>query len=171
MRLEYSLTLADFKAARVLHRRQRFSRRLIPWIGPILLAVSIIGFLLGSLISNLQLASQSLGLAAGAVVFTVGMPISTAFSIRRSYNRLFHAGQKERRSEIELNNEFITRRLTGMSELKVLWTGVYDFVQNDRVTLIYTNKDCFLIIPSHAMSADQRSELDDLVARHIMKRA
>jgi hypothetical protein len=170
MRLEYTLALADFKAARALHRRQKLSRRLIPWTGPILLVISITGLIAGSLMPNLTLASQSFGGILCAIVLTVGMPIQNALGIRRSFNRLFHAGHKDRRSVIEIDDEYIARQLSGMSELKVLWTGVYDFIQDDRVALIYTNKDCFLIIPSQAMSSDQRTELDSFVARHAKRR-
>jgi hypothetical protein len=30
--------------------------------------------------------------------------------------------------------------------------------------------DCFLIIPARSMSSDQRTELNDLVARHVVKK-
>lgn len=170
MKIEYELTLADFKAARAIHRRQKLSRRLIPWMGPILLAISVIGFVAGSVIPNMQLASQSFGLAAGAIVLTIGIPLSNTLGIRRSYNRLFHADKKERRSILEMNDDWISRRLSGMSELKVLWSGVYDVIQNDRIALIYTNKDCFLIIPMRSVSPDERSEINSLFARHLQKR-
>jgi hypothetical protein len=170
IKLEFTLTLADFKAARALHRRQKLSRRLISWAGPILLVISIVGLVAGSLMSNLTLASQSFGGVACAIVLTVGMPIRNALSVRRSFNRLFHTGHKDRRSAIEIDDEHISRQLSGMSKLKVLWTGVYDFIQDDRVALIYTNKDCFLIIPSQAKSRNQCAELDSLIARHVVKR-
>ncbi|MGA7339743.1 MAG: YcxB family protein [Terracidiphilus sp.] len=170
MKIEYELTLADFKAARALHRRQKFSRRLIPWAGPILLVISVIGFVVGSVIHNMQLASQSFALAVGALVFTIGIPVSNALGVRRSYSQLFHAGKSDRRSVLEINDEFISRRLTGMSELKVLWSGVYDVIQDKKIALIYTNKDCFLIIPMRARTPDEHNELTSLVARHLQER-
>lgn len=170
MRLEYVLTLQDFKAARALHRRQRLSRRLIPWAGPILLFISSVGFVTASLSKNLELASQTIAVAAGALIVTIGLPISNAFNLRRSFNRLFYAGHKDRKSYIEINDEQIVRKLSDVSELKIPWNGVVDFVQDETATLIYTNKDCFLLIPTKIMSSIQRAELDSLVARHIAKR-
>ena len=57
-----------------------------------------------------------------------------------------------------------------MAELKILWSGVYDFAQDEKITMFYTNKDCFLLFPTALMSVEQRTELNDLVARHVVKR-
>jgi hypothetical protein len=71
---------------------------------------------------------------------------------------------------MEIDDERIVRELAGTSEFKVLWRAIYDFAENERVSLLYTNKDCFLIIPERSMSPDQHAELMALVARHVTKR-
>ena len=170
MRLEYTLTLKDYKAAFRLHRRKKLSRRLIFWLGPSLLSLAIVGFVVCSIENNTALAAQALALAAGSLVFTIGMPISRSLNIRRSFKRLFPASQRDRRSRIEINDQGICRELYGVAELRVLWSGICDFAQDEKVTTLYTNKDCFLLFPTALMSPEQRSELDDLVARHVEKR-
>lgn len=169
MRLEYSLTLADYIEAFKLHRQQRLSRRFVPWIGPCLLLIALIGLVVFSLNNNIGLAAQSIALGAGATVLTIGIPISRFINTRKSYNRLFQKGNMDRYSYIEINEQQIVRTLSGTSELKVLWSGVYDFVQNEKITMIYTNKDCFLLVPTQKMSPEQRAELSNIVARQVIR--
>jgi hypothetical protein len=170
VKLTYTLTLADFKAARLLHRRQRVSRQIMHFIWPVLLVVFFVGAIVSSGNLQSQIFSQCLALGAGALVMTIGMPISRFLSIRRSFNRLFPPAQRDRTSTFEINDERIVRELAGTIELKLLWGAISDFVEDERVSLLYTNKDCFLIIPGRSMSTDQRAELNDLVARHVAKK-
>jgi hypothetical protein len=140
------------------------------FIWPVLLVAFFVGAIISSGNPQSQLFSQCLALGAGSLVMAIGMPISRFFSARRSFNRLFPPAQKDRTSTIDINDERIVRELAGTSELKVLLNAIYDFAEDVRVSLLYTNKDCFLIIPIRSMSPDQRVELNDLVARHVVKR-
>jgi hypothetical protein len=170
MTLSYTLTLADFKAARTLHRRQRFTSQIMHFIWPVLLVAFFIGAIISSGDSHSVLFSQCFALGAGSLFMSIWMPISRFFSIRRNFNRLFPPGQENRTSTIDINDERIVKELSGTSEFKVLWSAIYDFAENACVSLLYTNKDCFLIIPARSISPAQRTELSDLVARHIVKR-
>jgi hypothetical protein len=170
MILSYTLTLADFKAARTLHRRQRFTRQIIHFIWPVLLVAFFIGAIISSGDPHSELFSQCFALGAASLVMSIGMPISRFFSVRRSFNRLFPPGQKNRTSNIDIDDERIVRELSETSELKLLWSAIYDFVENANVSLLYTNRDCFLIIPVRSMSPDQRTELKDLVARNMVSK-
>lgn len=170
MKLEYTLTLRDFKEALKLHRHQRFARSVVPWIGPILLLVSLTCFIVFSVKKDLEFSAQALAVLAGALVVTIGTPIARFISLRKSYNRLFPANREDRRSFLEIDDEGILRKLSGVSELKVHWSGVFDFVQNEKITMLYTNRDCFLLFPTQVMSSTQRAELNELIGRHLVKR-
>jgi len=170
MKLSYTLTLADFKAAHILYRRQRLSRQIMHFVWPVLLVACLIGAVISSGDPHSELFSQCFALGAGSLVLSIGMPISRFFSVRRSFNRLFPQGQKDRTSTIDINDERIVRELSGASELKVFWSAIYDYTEDAHVSLLYTNKDCFLIIPARSMSPEQHTELNDLVARHVVKR-
>jgi hypothetical protein len=170
MRLDYTLTLDDYRAAFRLHRRQKLFRRLYPWLGPILLAVAAAGFVTFSILGNLQLVGDSFALAAGALVMTIGVPVVRYFNVRASFRRLFPPGHSDRTSAITIDEKCVTRELSGVAELKMLWNGIYAFAQNDRITLLYTNKTCFLLFPTKIMNEEQRSELAALVARHVKRR-
>ena len=170
MKLSYALTLADFRAARRLHRRQRFTRQIMHFIWPVLLVAFFIEAFILSGGPHSQLFSQCLLLGAGSLVMSIGMPISQFFSVRRSFNRLFLPGQKDRTSTIDINDGRVVRELSGTSEFKVLWSAIYDFAEDVYVSLLYTNMDCFLIIPARSMSSDQHTELNDLVARNMVRK-
>lgn len=170
MRLEYELSLQDFKAAFKLHNRQTFGRRFVPWIGPCLLCTSIIAFIVFSIRNDPKLAAQAIAISAGSLVITIGAPISRSLNCRRSFERLLPPERKNRISTIDLNDERIIRTISGVAELKLLWDGIYGFAQNERVTLIYTNKASFLIIPTRDMSPEQRGELDGLFTRHVARK-
>ena len=170
MKLSYILTLADFKAARCLHRRQRLTRQIMRFIWPTLLVVFFIGAIISSGNPHSQLFSQCLALSAGSLVMSIGMPISQFFNVRRSFNRLFPPNQKDRTSTIDIDDERIVRELSEASEFKVLWSAIYDFAEDMHVSLLYTNKDCFLIIPARSMSPAQRTELDRFVARNLVRK-
>ena len=170
MRLEYTLTLKDYKAAFRLHRRQKLSRRLVSWLGPVLLLIAVVGFVLCSVENNTALAGQAAALFAGSLVFTIGLPLSRSWNVRKSFSRLFPSGQADRRSKISIDDQGVCRELSGVAELRVLWSGVYGFAQDEKITMLYTSKDCFLLFPTELMSTDQRAELNELVARHTVKR-
>jgi len=170
MKLEYTLRLADFKAGRRLHRRQKLVRRILPYTWPILTFICLIGAFVFSGTSHKELFGQCFAIGFGALVASIGQPILQFFNIRKSYSRLFHSGRTDRRSFVDINDEYIVRRLAEMSELKILWSGVFGFAQDEKITMIYTNKDCFLLIPTQAMTPAQRIELDELVVRHGVRR-
>ena len=170
MKFEYSLTPQDYRAAFKLHRRQKLSRRIVPWIGPLILLTAVITFVVSSLYKNLELAAQSLAWAAGAVVFSIGIPVSRYINLRKSYTRLFPPGHRDRTSLIEIDDQGIRRSLSGTSELNLLWGEVYDFIQDNNVCMIYTNKDCFLILPTKIMSREDRTSLNEIVTRHLVRK-
>ena len=170
MNLTYKLTLLDFKAAWRLHRRQKFSRRISPYLWPLMTIACLVGAVVFSVTKNMQLLSVCIAVGAGTLTISLVRPILRAWTIRASFKRLFHPKHPDRTSIIDVNDERILRELSGMSELKIPWSGVYSVAGDEKITLIYTNKDCFLMIPTQAMSADQRTELNDLVARNLVKR-
>jgi hypothetical protein len=170
MKFEYTLTLHDYKAAFRLHRQQKLFRRIVPLIGPILLLSALVGFVAFSVEKRIDWAAQCLALGTGALVVTVGLPISRFVSIRKGFKSLFPSGQKERRSAIDINAERIVREHLGANEVKMPWSAVFDFAQDDRITLIYTTKSCFLLFPTGVLSAAQRLELSELVARNVVRR-
>jgi hypothetical protein len=90
--------------------------------------------------------------------------------VRKTYKRLFPPTRTDQNSNIDIDDERIFSRTPGVSEDKYFWTAIIAFAQDDKMTLLYLDKNRFLLFPTRALSIDQRTELNDLVARHITKR-
>jgi hypothetical protein len=60
--------------------------------------------------------------------------------------------------------------MPGSSEAKLLWNAIVRFAQDEKITLFYLTELRFLFVPTIVFSTEQRAELSDLVARHVVKR-
>jgi hypothetical protein len=58
----------------------------------------------------------------------------------------------------------------GLSETKVLWQAIDRFAQNEKVTMLYIAEMRFIYFPTRSLSDAQRTELNDLVARHVVRK-
>jgi len=170
MRFEFTVTLKDYKAALKLHRRRKFSRRVFPWIWPSLFLICVSAFIWASLNKNLTVATQAIALGAGALTATLALPISRFISTHRCYERMFPPTRTSRKSTIEIDDQKIIEENPGAEEIRLPWSGVLDFVQNEKVTMIYINSDRFFLFPTAALSPEQHAVLNDLVTRHGVKR-
>jgi hypothetical protein len=169
MKLEFTLSLADYKAALKLHRRQKLIRRFLPWIWPTLLLICVIGFICSSVAQSLELAGQSISLGAGALVATIGFPIARWINTRRCYSRMFPPSRTSPVTTIEIDESRIVEDNPGAEEIRVGWAGVLDFIQNEKITLIYIGVGRFFLFPTPILSQEQRAELNDLVKRHLAR--
>ena len=77
MKFEFTVTLEDYKAALKLHRRPKLSRRIFPWIGPLLFLISLALFAAGSLTSNQGLLVQAIVLAAWSLLRDYFIPAAS----------------------------------------------------------------------------------------------
>ncbi len=170
MRFEFTITLDDYKAALKLHRRRKISRRIFPWIGPLLFLISLVLFVAGSLNMNQEVLMQAIVLAAWSLLVTIAFPLLRLAMTRRGYKQMFPPTRSGRTSTIEIDDQRIVEENPGTEEVRLPWTGVMGFVQDERVTLIYINACRFFLFPTSGLSSTQRVELNDLVARHVVKR-
>jgi hypothetical protein len=167
MKLAYKLTLADVKAAFRLHRRQTLVRR-CGWLFWIVLTVACFTVAhFASVPSELFAQSSSIGM--GALVIAVGLPISRFYNVRKCYRQHFPKARTGELTTTEIDDEQIVGVIPGVSETKRPWKAIVAFAQDNEVTLFYVRKSAFVFLPTSAMSPAQRSELDDLVARHLPK--
>jgi hypothetical protein len=170
MRFDFTITLEDYKVALKLHRKRKLSRRLLPWIWPLLFLISLVLLVVGSLSKNNEVLAQAMALAAWSLSAIVVFPILRFALTRRGYRQMFPPTRSGRTSTIEIDDQRIVEENPGTAEVRLPWTGVMGFTQNDRVTLIYINPCRFFLFPTSALSSAQRAELNDLVARYVVKR-
>jgi hypothetical protein len=174
MKLTYTLTLADFEAAQQLHIRQKLGRRIKFIIFyraiPILTAALWIASIVFVLIGERKPLEALIPFDAGLPIMAIGLPICRYYNMRKCFKQLFPPTRTDRSSSIDIDEDRIFSAVPGVSEGKYFWTGVLAFAQDEKVTMLYIAETRFLFFPTSALSPEQRTELNDLVARHVTKR-
>ena len=168
MKLEFTLTVSEFKAAFRLHRRQTTIGRLNTFIWPILTVVCF-GVAFTSNPKS-ELYAQTLALGVFCLWLSVGLPITRLISVRRSFRSIVPKGSLDQRYFAVVDDEHVVTGAEGVFELNYSWKGITGFAQDKNVTLFYRSKCSFLFFPTSAMTPEQGKELKAIVARHITKR-
>jgi hypothetical protein len=174
MKLEYTLTLDDYKAAHALHYKQNLGRRInflifyrvIPLLA-IVLSLTSVGALTQG---NKHLFTSLLPVDVGLLWLAIFLPTARFFSLRRCFKQLFPPYRKDHGSHLEITDECIFSGIPGVSEGKIFWPGVFAFAQDKRITLIYTAERRFLFFPTSVLSPGEHTELNDLVARNMVRK-
>ena len=120
MKLEYTLTIECYKAAQILHRKQKFVRQLAVWIWPSLTLVALFGILVFSITHHLELLKDSIALIAGGLFITVWMPIERWCNLCRCFKQLFPPTRTTRSSSLDIDQDRIVSSVPGVSEGKIL---------------------------------------------------
>ena len=170
MKLTYTLTLDDYKAALLLHRRQKLIRRINVFIWPILTFAFLIGVIVFTGSGHQELLTQCLIFGVVSLWLAIALPIARYFNMRKGFNRILLSKQMDRRISIDIDDERIVSEIPGVGEGKYFWNAIIAFAQDKKVTLLSLYKDRFLLFPTAMLSEDQHAELNDLVARHVSKR-
>ncbi|MGA3370267.1 MAG: YcxB family protein [Terracidiphilus sp.] len=172
MKLSFTLTLADFKAAQRLHRRQNLSSLIAYYafivIPPALAVLSMLA------VGVLMLFTPVHYLGGSYVIFLafavcLSVPFFHSYSVRQSFVRIFPPGTLDRTKSLDIDDERIISTIPGVSEGKFFWNAVMAFAQDEKITLLYVRKNIFIFIPTIALSPVERAELTDLVARQLPK--
>jgi purine-cytosine permease-like protein len=168
MQLSYTLSLADFKAAFQFHRRQAFLRRISAYLWPSAAAICFVTAF--SFDVNSSQFSGFFSIGSGLLVIAIGLPISQIYNVRKCYQQHYPSRRTEQVTTTEINDEYILSLIPGVSETKYFWVGIVAFAQNEKATLFYVRKNTFLFIPTRTMSPSQRMELNELVARNLLRK-
>jgi hypothetical protein len=174
MKLEYTLTLGDFKAAQGLHYRQTLGRRVQVafWniIVPALAALGLAALLFFGVSRLAPYDALLFGIECGLLAFAIINPIKRRHTLRKAFNQLFPPTCTERSCTLEIDENHILSTIPGVSEGKFFWNALVDFAQDDRITLLYVAKTKFLFFPTSSMTDSQRTELNNLIAKHLARR-
>lgn len=169
MKLTYTLTLDDYKAAQVLHRRQKFTRQLAVWIWPALTLSGLAAMVTFTLTNHSELFADSIALTGGALFITIFMPCARWYALRKCFKQLFPPTRTDRSSAIDIDDERILSAVPGVSEGKIFWRGLLQFAQSEKVTMLYISEIRFIFFPTSVLTPEQREELKEMVKRHGVK--
>jgi hypothetical protein len=60
--------------------------------------------------------------------------------------------------------------MPGVSEGKFFWPAIVAFAQDEKITLLYIDKNRFLLFPTYSLSPLQRSELSAMFDKHLVRK-
>jgi hypothetical protein len=170
MEFEFKLSLWDYEEAERLHRRQNVGRQarflLVYRAVPVLSAVGLV--LLGAYGSSTPTLPGWLVLSFVAALLWIGILFAFAPRTRISRRVKRDAGAGEIR--VCVDDECVLIQNPGVSETKRFWNSFLDVVRNDKVILLYTSKDCFIIFPARNMTAELQAELTATIERSLTRR-
>lgn len=174
MKLTYSITFKDFKAAIRLHSRQKLGRRIHCFIYdvifPSLAALALLGTVAAYAFGQSDTIDFLILPDAVLVSIVVLVPILRAYRIRKSFKGMFPASETGPGYSLDFDNERILSVRPGIGEAKYYWTGICAFAQDNKIMLLYITEILFICIPTHTLSPDQRVELDALIARNMVRK-
>jgi hypothetical protein len=160
MRYEYKLTYQDYKDAQKLYLKSSWKAALshyfwiwaVPIVGCIL-ALPLIATLLGF---RSEWFESMAGFGGAGLWFAIFIPAMRIYTVRKCWKRLLpENARKSVRTEIsaalEWNEEQLISILPGRSEGRFFWSALVDFVENDKLVLIFIKKKMFLFIPKDAL--------------------
>jgi hypothetical protein len=171
MKIEYTLTLADYDAALQLHRRQNLTRQ-VSWIF-MYRVLPTVGFLIlaWALIAGLALKSgftQNPPVTLFFPFIFLLLPLINRNLVRQQFKQTFPPAARS--LFLEMGDEGVICNNPGVSESKFSWNAIVAFVQNEKVAMLYIAKGRFLFFPTAVLSQGQHAELNELVVRHVTKR-
>jgi len=171
MKFEYTIGLADYKAALALHSQQSLSAKVTQlalfWL-PSMIG-TFTGLLIMSKVMHLRILAISpwIDILIWAAFVCIAAPIQYSNYVRTVFNKRIPA--EKRRNWIGISEEGISSAILGTEEVKRPWNIVIDFAQDEKITLFYVAKNSFLFFPTAVMTQSQRTEFDDLVARKLVR--
>jgi hypothetical protein len=172
MKLEYSQTLDDYKAALALHNRQSLiNRSQFLFFFRVMPAFAAFGLLfqIYLVFTEKEYFAKNPPVTLFPLFVFLSLPLLRAYNIRRQFNLLFPSSRINNYVSLDIDNERIISVIPGLNEGKFSWNAIIKFAQDKRITLLYVAKNRFLFIPTTTFSSIQRSELDNLVISHGLK--
>jgi hypothetical protein len=173
LKLTYTLTLGDYKAGIRLHKRQKIGRRIHFFIYdvafPSIAILALLGTIAAYAYGQSDLVNGLIVPDTALVSIALLVPLLRAYRIRKSYKQLFPPGRIDRNWSIDIDDEQIVYSIPGVCEGKIFWSGVFAFVQDDRITSLYISENQYISIPTTALTPEQQTELNDIVARNMVR--
>lgn len=174
MRLTYTLTQEDFKAAQDLYMRRSFGR----WMVWVLTSRAVPGLALvcaGGAAVFFWLDRRGpfiacLAAFAVLVVFMIVIPAARSADVRKRYRTLFPSPDTDRSATIEIGDEKIVWIVPGAREQKIVWTEIEQIVEDAKISLICIAGGGYFPFPGYGLMREEREDLGAMIERHLGKR-
>jgi hypothetical protein len=117
-----------------------------------------------------ELSKLAAAVFAFSLVFSIGLPILNAIAAYSGYSASLKRKRDSPENITEITAEKIIDITPGFCELAYTWPSIIGFAQNTKITLFRTGGSHFIFLPTHALTPDQNTELNELVSRHGIRR-
>jgi hypothetical protein len=177
MKLNYTLTLEDFKAYhRLFGSRNPRNRSSYSFYFTVLPIVAVSGLVLIIVFRFFGLTELVTLFTPGEVTFIV---VSVYFQLKRFYR--IRSGYKKFAQAlssfetdippfVDIDDERIFCAMPGFFEGKYFWNSITASAENEKITLLYMPGDRCIVIPTSVLSPAQRLELHALIQRNVVRK-
>jgi hypothetical protein len=172
MNFSVSITLEDYQEAMKLHRSQKLTRRLCHYLPYFILLFAAAAIFVFLAFFDTRQSPPSISESVCAVLFfamALWLPIGRRQIIRKRFGEVYPPGQTDKTVSVDIDDDRVVYSHPGFIEAKYSWSTILDTVQNNKLTLLYVSKNCFLLIPVTLLLAAERSEFNALIARHLAR--
>jgi len=174
MKLEYNITLADWKAAIRLHSRQKLGSRIhffiFDYVIPTIAVVALAYIVFASLNGPEDTVNSLMVPVIALVVLAILLPIVRTYRTRKWFKGMFPPSETGPGYSLDIDEERILSTRPGLGEARYYWKAICRVARNEKIILLYISEILFLGIPPKRLTPDQRTKLDDLITRHVLKR-
>jgi hypothetical protein len=161
MKIVYRITEEDFMNAHdlfVAHEKwtRRVSRRIMPWMGGVLLLLSI---LVLSLAKD-PFPSVPFGLMGAYFLYC-------RFALRRFFRKLY---RKDRRYQHEITadiSEEGVHVVTPSADTHLKWSAIVRFLESDKIFMLFYAEWNFSVVPKRAFALGEIDQFRDLLRHKI----
>jgi hypothetical protein len=167
MRISFHITMRDYHNAWWLHIRSNLARRLtVLGLYRVVPVFGLFAFYCAWWIwQNEQDTTETIAWVIIGSMWSA-LVLVPSFRIRRLYRQ---TGTDRGEWNVHISSDGIVVVQPGMVESRYQWRSIVHFAESDRVLLLYLSQIRFLPLPRRALSAEQYSELEQLVASYVQR--
>jgi len=174
MRLDYKITLADWKAAIRLHSRQKVGRRIHFFIYDFVipgLAILAFGFIAFESWRGEEDLVDSLFMPVAVLIgLAILLPFVRNYQIRKLFKGAFPPSEMGPGYSLDIDEDRIVSTRPGIGVATYYWSGICGYAQDRKIKLLYLSDVLFLGIPLNKLLPDQQTELDAIIERRVVRK-
>jgi len=171
---EYTLTFTDYKAANWLYLRRHPWSMLgyvfQCWMFPILVLASTAITVWARACGDANATRLSWGAIAVPLVFAMALPSFRWWALWNGYNIIFPRGTGKI-AHLTVTQEQVISAIPDRNEGRFYWKAIERYAEDKNGMILFVSKNRYLIVPRHALSEAQWTELQALVAAKSVRPA
>jgi hypothetical protein len=185
MKIEYKLTYDDWKAFLDLRSSQKGGRRILYaiyyFVIPALTMLFLTYVLYARLNGHTSTAYNFIAPVATLDALAILLSIACRSRTRKSFNYYKNPISRKLKDtsstseavpecSLDFDDDRILSTRPGFDETIHSWTDIHAVIQNNKIMLLLISQSLYICVPLDKLSKDQRTELNELVARHVVRK-